>query len=142
MTELTRALFNISLNCGAEDTADLLAVAAQLDRLLNTRIDDLASRMSVQGGVINIITNFEAMPTVTGLLFENNMGNVRKLLDFLIYKIENAKTNLKVTTAPSDTGCKGKRTVRSNTLSLFFIISKGVWRFSWILALREGNNGF
>jgi hypothetical protein len=103
VTELTRALFNLSLNCGAEDTAALVAVAAQLDRLLNISIDDLASRMSVHGGVINIVTNFEAMPAVTGLLFENNMGNVKKLLDFLIYKMENAKTNLKVTTAPSYT---------------------------------------
>ncbi len=106
MTELTRALFNISLNCGAEDTAALLAVAAQLDRLLNTSIDDLASRMSVHGGVINIVTNFESMPAVTGFLFENNMGNVKKLLDFLIYKIENAKINLKVT-APFLHFCNG-----------------------------------
>ncbi len=122
MTELTRALFNISLNCGAEDTAALVAVAAQLDRLLNTSIDDLASRMSVHGGVINIVTNFEAMPAVTGLLFENNMGNVRKLLDFLIYKIENAKTNLKVTVPPTL-----KRTVRYGTLwSLFKTFREGL----------------
>jgi hypothetical protein len=122
VTELTRALFNISLNCGAEDTAALVAVAAQLDRLLNTSIDDLASRMSVHGGVINIVTNFEAMPAVTGLLFENNMGNVRKLLDFLIYKIENAKTNLKVTVPPTL-----KRTVRYGTLwSLFKTFREGL----------------
>ncbi len=124
MSELTRALFNLSLNCGAEDTADLLAVAAQLDRLLNTSIDDLASRMSVHGGVINIVTNFEAMPAVTGLLFENNMGNVRKLLDFLIYKIENAKTNLKVTVPSYTEANRALRLITESFQNLYRRASK------------------
>jgi hypothetical protein len=88
VTELAKALFNISLDSRAEDTAELLAVATSLHKLLNLNIDSLESRMSVHGSVINVVTNFEGRPELTADLFGANLANVRKLLDFLIYKIE------------------------------------------------------
>lgn len=91
ITELTRALFNISLDTKDEDSAELLAVAVSLDQLLNTattNMDDIESRMSLYGSVINVVTNFEGRPEVTSAMFGSNMVNVNRTLDFLMYKIE------------------------------------------------------
>ena len=93
VTELTKALFNISLDTTLEDTEELVAVAASLDRLLNLAIDDQEQMMAVHGSSINVVTNFEGKPAVTSAIFGSNLANVRKLLDFLIYKIEHTSKN-------------------------------------------------
>jgi hypothetical protein len=103
VVELTKALFNITLDTAQEDTQELLAVANTLDRLLNTSTQSTEQTMSVRGSIINVVTNFEGKPEVTAQLFGANLGNVRKLLDFLIYKIEHISknTSLKVTSLHS-----------------------------------------
>lgn len=58
--EILKVIFNLTVNCKTEDTAELQRVAATINRLLRITIRDEESRSKLVSNCVNVVTNMEA----------------------------------------------------------------------------------
>jgi len=58
--EILKVIFNLTVNCKTEDTAELQKVAATINRLLRITIRDDESRSKLVSNCVNVVTNVEA----------------------------------------------------------------------------------
>ena len=87
--EVLKVLFNLTLETKDEDVQELKEISGTLDRLLDQEFENEDAKATVVSNAINLITNFDGKPEITGALFSHHeTKHVNTILTFLLARLE------------------------------------------------------